>query len=95
MALFFSNERNELVPIAIQLFQKSADDNPVSIDNYHCFLAYQTFPVEGKDLKQLHTSLQNLVQLTCQVIRELVKVWCEFSLDPERNKTLYMVIACE
>ncbi|XP_029207338.2 polyunsaturated fatty acid 5-lipoxygenase-like [Acropora millepora] len=29
MALFFSNERNELVPIAIQLFQKSADDNPV------------------------------------------------------------------
>ena len=95
MALFFSNERNELVPIAIQLFQKSADDNPVSIDNYHCLLAYQTFQVEGKDLKQLHTSLQNSVQLTCLVIRELVKVSYEFSLDPERNKTLYMVIACE
>ena len=50
MALFFSNERNELVPIAIQLFQKSADDNPVSI-NYHCLFVYQTFPVEGKVLK--------------------------------------------
>ena len=74
MSLFFSNERNELVPIAIQLFQKPADDNPVSVGNYHCLFAYQTFPVEGKDLKQFHTSLKNSVQLTCLVIRELVKV---------------------
>lgn len=42
MALFFANERNELVPIAIQLFQKPADNNPVSIDNYHCLFVYQT-----------------------------------------------------
>ena len=31
MALFFVNGGNELMPIAIQLFQKPADDNPVSL----------------------------------------------------------------
>ena len=30
MALFFANDRNELMPIAIQLFQKPSDENPVS-----------------------------------------------------------------
>lgn len=30
MALFFANDRKELMPIAIQLFQKPSDDNPVS-----------------------------------------------------------------
>ena len=31
MALFFANDRKELMPIAIQLFQKPSDDNPVSV----------------------------------------------------------------
>ena len=31
MALFFANDRKELMPIAIQLFQKPADINPVSL----------------------------------------------------------------
>lgn len=31
MALFFANGKKELMPIAIQLFQKPSDDNPVSL----------------------------------------------------------------
>ena len=30
MALFYVNEKDELIPIAIQLFQEPKEDNPVS-----------------------------------------------------------------
>lgn len=32
MALFYVNKESDLIPIAIQLFQEPAEDNPVCFD---------------------------------------------------------------
>ena len=48
MALFFANDRKELMPIAIQLFQKPADPDVVSLDEL--FSIWDFFSEDRKSL---------------------------------------------